>query len=343
MYRDVFDLIDHFTRMQRSREEDTSDFANQKHNRDLLPRLQERVENILYAYGTFHPIVYDIQGPSDAGADVLVVLRPRAEDQGGQVKTIGFQVKSDNEIGNKKTLSLLKAQRDDSFRKIDGLTAYYILLCADMRSHRERVRLITSEFRTADRTVVVEPTFAHHLLNLPLRRIEGIVSRAHQAEDVVFQKAIDVFNRVSSYSAGALLAYIALWIIFDGGSLTLRDIQEDSSLHGFYEDLAEEVDDAIAVADRGETQKVVSRGTQRVDSDGILIAEPMGDFEEALATDLELLDGNVIDMDTSSDGIKVIREEILPIVAVLSDAVLRYDLDRQQSLEYAYNLFGLES
>jgi hypothetical protein len=50
----------------------TSVFATMKHNDDLCPKFQDKLDTLLGAFQKYKKIVYDIQGPRDDGADIVL-------------------------------------------------------------------------------------------------------------------------------------------------------------------------------------------------------------------------------------------------------------------------------
>src|SRR5689334_13143362 len=149
MRETILDSITRLLRYQRAPGRITRMFRTWKHNIDTLPRLQQQLEMLLEAYGKFEPIVYDTQGIHDDGSDI--VLRCYPEGSATESELISFQVKSFDDLAKKTYLQELKAQRDDSFRKVIGMRYYFIMLCTNAEAHREKIRSIMSEFRSADR------------------------------------------------------------------------------------------------------------------------------------------------------------------------------------------------
>ena len=184
MRETIQESIARLPRFQRAPDRVTRRFRNLKHNADILPKLQTQLETALNAYERFETVVYDCQGINDSGSDICVQIDPDRKDP----HLICFQVKSFEDITKNAYLQELKAQRDDSFRKVRGLQHYFIILCTDVSKHRERIRSIMAEFRSAERTEVIEPAYAYTFLNLPNTRIEALVTRLMEYEDYVFRQ-----------------------------------------------------------------------------------------------------------------------------------------------------------
>jgi hypothetical protein len=157
----ILDSITRLLRYQRTPESVTAKFGHLRHNADMLPSLQTQLETVLNAHGKFEPVVYDCQGINDDGSDIAV----RFDPQSNNPELICFQVKSFQDLARPHYMQELKAQRDDSFRKVRGLRHYFIVLCTDAAKHKDRVRNVVSEFRSADRTEVIEPAYAYTFLH----------------------------------------------------------------------------------------------------------------------------------------------------------------------------------
>ncbi len=65
------------------------------------------------------------------------------------------------------------------------------------------------------------------------------------------------------------------------------------------------------------------------------------DFEEQVARDLDLLEHDFVDLDPVSDDLLIRPAGILPLVALVTDALVRYDYDAEHVLIYMFNLLGV--
>ena len=61
------------------------------------------------------------------------MLRYRSENSDRAPELICFQAKSFDDLAKKSYMQELKAQRDDSFRKVLGIHYYFLLLCTDSK------------------------------------------------------------------------------------------------------------------------------------------------------------------------------------------------------------------
>lgn len=160
-------------RYQRAPEKATASFQQMKHDSSLLPKLQAQLETFLIAHGKFREIIYDTQGIRDDGTDMILRVPQPMSDV--RPKLICFQVKSFLDFKSGDCMQILKAQRDDTMRKVHGLEYYFVLLCTDPAVHRKQIRNIMAEFRSADRTEIIEPAFAYTFLHHPQTRIDAYV------------------------------------------------------------------------------------------------------------------------------------------------------------------------
>lgn len=326
MFQTPLDIIERFVRYERSLQRETLQFRRHKHNADLCPTVQRQLERIIDAFSRFVPLVYDTQGPSDDGVDVLV--RVGAQEQSGAPgQVIGFQIKSEGEMGARDLLPKLKAQRDDAFRKVLGLTHYYMMLCADEAAHKGTIRRIESEFRTAAQTTVIEPTYAHYFLNLSPRRIEGFVTRALSSEDIVFRRALETVQ-VATQSAAVLGVFLATHYLTRPA--TIPELQSSGELRSYYDIFLDAKQHAAELAaELGEVPE-----DQAAD-----VPVDYADFESLFARDVELLDGVLLDV--REDAVVCRAEDILPLTALLTDARVRYDLSASEAVPFALEALGL--
>jgi hypothetical protein len=208
MFRTATAAVDHFLRLTRCLQVQTREFRNLRHNADLCPQFQLRLEAVLKAVGRFEPVVYDTQGVRDQGADVVIRVRDQRRSDVEDPELLGFQIKSFADFERPDLMRTLKAQHYDAFQQIRGMSTYFLLLCTDENRHKDTIRNIEAEFKGARGTIVIEPTYALTFYRLQERRIEGYVTRMMQADDLVFQEALKAVQ-VESPTGGLLLLHLA--------------------------------------------------------------------------------------------------------------------------------------
>jgi len=321
MPESIQDSIRRLIRYRRAPDRATSVLRQWKHNADILPRLQTQLETLLDAYGKFEPVVYDTQGIHDDGSDIVVRCRPKSEDRSPEL--ICFQIKSFDDLGKKSYLQELKAQRDDSFRKVMRLSQYFIVLCTDSLKHKDRIRHVMAEFRSADRTEVIEPAFALTFLLHPKSRIEAVVTRSMQADDYVFKSALESLQDMFTPYARALAVYMVVnWVLWGTVLFTVENLISSEELRKTYGELQQ--DELLEMEN---------------DPEGELY-RPY-DFEEQIAEDLTILESDVVDLTENLQEFRLNPGRLRSLIALASDSLARYEYDKGQLMDYMFNLMGV--
>jgi hypothetical protein len=323
MSETIEDSVRRLLRYQRAPDKATKTLRHWKHNADILPKLQAQLEMLLAAYGKFEPVVYDTQGIRDDGSDIVLRCRQTKEDKAPEL--ICFQVKSFDDLAKKTYMQELKAQHDDSFRKVTGMTYYFLMLCTDAKVHRDRVRAIAAEFRSADRTEVIEPAFAYAFLLHPKARIEALVTRVMEAGDYVFRSALESLDGLMSPSARALAVFVAVkWVLTGESLFRIEDLLGDPALRRVYGELQEQ-HNAVLVNMRDPEDEPYH----------------LFDFEQQLAEDLGILENDILGRAANLYDVRLEPDRLRSLVAVTSDALVRYEHGDGQLLEYMFNLMGV--
>jgi hypothetical protein len=230
----------------------------------------------------------------------------------------------------------LKAQRDDSFRKISGIASYYIMLCTYEKDHKDKIRNIEAEFRTADRTYVVEPSYAHAFLNIVEHRIHAIVTRICEADDVVMKKAIDAIE-YPSVSAKALALYLSLQWLKGKHDLSIAELASSSDLADLYLMIQQNEE---LLDQKPDTKKLAEIDEEEADDTFDLTTREMV-FQERLAFDIDILDHGVIDADSSGGTVSVYETHLIPVIALIADSMARYEYSFDDVLPYMLNVMGI--
>jgi len=340
MRESTLSSITRLLRYQRAPVSITRNFSAWKHNSDLLPKLQIQLEVILEAYGKFEPVVYDTQGIRDDGVDIA--LRYYPEGSSDQQQLIGFQVKSFDDLLSSDYLQGLKAQRDDAFRKVVGLSYYFIMLCTDAKKHHDKMRQIAAEFRSADRTEIIEPAYAYTFLQYPKTRIEAWIKRTFEAGDLVFKRALETLE-MPNPSARALAIFLAVKHVLSGSPrYAIEDLTRSFTLRAVYDDLRKRQEELLDIAN----QVALERDTKKAEGEEYETyddEEPiqLADFEQQIAQDLELLENDLVDMDSGSHNIVLRTDALRPVVAVVADALVRYEHNESDLLAYMFSVMGV--
>ena len=204
-----------------------------KHDKDLLPAFQRQLERVLDSYGKLSPITYDTEGFHDQGVDIAI-RRHNEKDEFDSL--IGFQIKSTDDLLQRKWLRTLKSQHYES-SVIKGLQQYYIVVCVHEEGHKDRVRKIEGAFKNAPRTKVIEPSFADYFLSLSQERIDAYIRRTLAGGDVVLKKAFETVD-FASRMTGALLVYLTVgFYIEPGGPVDLGAVMASDTLRAVHAEL----------------------------------------------------------------------------------------------------------
>lgn len=359
----LLDSLVQLLRYQRAPEAATGQFRNLKHNAHILPALQIQLEAVSKAHGKFREVIYDIQGIRDDGADIIVRI-PATEGEEND-RLLGFQAKSFGDMSKPTHMQDLKAQRDDAFRKIIGLEYYFIFLCTDMAKHKDRVRSVMAEFKSADRTEVIEPAFAFTFLHHPITRIDAFVKRSLEAGDMVFRDALEEVRGFAGPSSQALVILLAVNSILSGKSLFhIEELLGEKALRDIYDELREKQKATLAL-DAEELEALDFDSDEENDPDGENEPDrdfeegemseedsddwedseepqmPIAEFQDQLTIDLELIDSLATSEPKGSEGIQFLGTELRALTAVITDAIARYGYNKSELVNYMYDVMGI--
>lgn len=170
---------------RRSSPSATRGFVIKRHNADLCPAVQGRVEDTISRVGRHMTITFDVQGLADAGTDVVCRLQHDAE-----TRYIALQIKADDEA-KKGVYEKLKAQHHDTVSRYgEDLLDYYILLGWDQIHRADEVRRIANDFVKTPGVHVVEPAFAWNFLyEMSTVELEAVVRGHITQEDPILADA----------------------------------------------------------------------------------------------------------------------------------------------------------
>jgi hypothetical protein len=296
------------------------------------------LETLLAAHGKFREVIYDTQGIRDDGSDVVLRIPP----VGGETtpRLICFQAKSFDDLTKNSYMQELKAQRDDTFRKVQGLDYYFLVLCTDMKAHQARVRNVMAEFKSAMLTEVIEPAYAYTFLNYPATRIDAFVKRTVEAEDLVFKDALSELGNYGP-SAQALAIYIAVKSILTGESVFEQDeLLDSAALRSIYGELRQKqalLLEAAAQNDRSSDDDEDDDWAEQWEEEPIQISE----FQEQLATDLDIIESGVATQITGTQSIRFLAGQMRALSAIIADALARYEYQPDQLMNYMFDVMGI--
>jgi hypothetical protein len=181
-------LLEELLRYRRTSIAATSWFRDLKHDRDLCPRVETRLQELLDYYAKYQAIFNNVQGPRDRGSDVILRYN-LAIDGAGQEQVAVFQVKSYDDVNEKTYLKNLKSQYFDAQDKYgDNLERYFILVCTDQSRHQRQLAAVGSEMSKGN-IRVIEPRYAYTFLKLPSEIFSATADRFLRKEDYVHKEA----------------------------------------------------------------------------------------------------------------------------------------------------------
>lgn len=350
----ILDSMLFLTNYRRAPIEATATFRKMKHNSGILPKLQAQLELVLNAHGRFREVIYDTQGIHDDGVDALV--RISSSDSDATPGLIGFQVKSFDDMKNSGYLKDLKAQHSDAFRKVQGLTHYFIMLCTDITVHRDRVRSVESEFRSTPKVTIIEPQFAYSLLHHPATRIDAIVKRMVESQDLVFR---DAFNEVAAFDSPSVRALVVFLVV---ESVLKRQTEfhtphllNDHILEDIYSELREKQEQLLAEYRFKQEQETLDddfpdeedpeKGDDGWDEDDLENEEEeperIQDFQDQFAVDLDSMDTGFLQQDSRNATLQVEPNHLRALTAVVTDAVARFKYDRKELMDFAFDVMSV--
>lgn len=342
MQESVQDSIIRLLRYQRVPLAVTREFRSWKHNSDILPKLQLQLEMVLDAYGKFQPIVYDTQGINDDGVDIALPYWP--EGSSDQRRVIGFQAKSFDDLAKPDYLKSLKAQHDDAFRKVNGLSYYFVVICTDAKVHKDKIRQIESEYRSDSRTEIIEPHYAYTFLHHPKTRVEALIKRVFEAEDLVFKRALETLDQTSP-TARALAIFLTVKYTLTGQVAYSSDaLLGERTLRAVYDHVRNRQEELLDVAHQVALERDVAREQGQGEEDWGDDEDPpqVAEFEQQIVEDIELLNNDVVEVDSSSSpDVKLRVDQQLPLIAIVADARARYDHTEQELMAYMFNVMGV--
>jgi uncharacterized protein DUF4365 len=342
----LLEVFERLLRRQRSPLSATRHFRDWKHDRHILPKLQEQLDTVLVALKKFEPVVYNTQGILDHGTDIAVSYK--TSDEGDEQKElIGFQVKSYDDLSKSDYMKDLKAQTYDSFNTVRGLRYYFILLCTDAEEHAMKIQNINAAFRSTERTKVIEPRFAYTFLKSPATTAEAFVKRTMEADDLVFRKALDSLDQPSP-SAQGLAIFLAVKSVLTGQQeFSQAELIRDSGLRRIYDGLREKQAELMEGAlEDDEPQESDTRDREMDDEDDLHEEDDaemvrVAEFEPQITEDFETLEADLIDRDSGSDSFIMKTDQLRALNAVIADALARYEYSESELMAYMLSIMGI--
>lgn len=336
------ELLEQFLTARRTSASDTGAFIAMKHDRDLVPGMQERLTRISEAYGFFTALSYETQGITDNGADVSVRFRELHAAADSAHAVIGFQIKSHEELKDAAAVAKLKAQRDDAFRKIPGLAHYYIVLCAAEGALKKRLNAIRSEFLGASQTTVVDPAQALRFYRRTLLQIDSQVKVLMDESDKVLLLLRRELDTGSATTKALVCSLVARFVLTGDLDVPVANLMEGALKHQYDIAVLEAERTQAHVAAMEESYNLGDEVDEGEDLPSGLTHLLDGGLENgsALAADLSNVEGDFIEQSPDGQTVRLLLNRLPAAIAVAADAVVRFDYTANEVVEYLLDLAG---
>jgi hypothetical protein len=182
------ELLAYFLDLRGVVDEETEQFRRFQHNDDLCPGFYRNVDALVTAYCSYRTAVWDVQGPTDQGVDVLLCYR----DAEGEARRSALQIKSFQEFASwskrRPMTETLLAQHSRA-RNTAKIDKYYIVCCTDLVLHRDRIRQISAAFMNYEDVKVIVPTKALPFFVMSEQGVSIEVTRVLCSDDPLFRSA----------------------------------------------------------------------------------------------------------------------------------------------------------
>lgn len=320
MYRKLIKTIDGLLRFDESPQSKTSMFMELKHNSDLCPNIESQINLILNSFEKYRNIAYDIQGFRDEGTDV--VLRFGNEDN---QKFIAFQIKSYDDLQKGNYLEKIKLQYHDSYHRAyrQKLEHYYLLLCTDINSHRNKIRQIKCEYQNYHNATVINPTYMATFYRLNELRINSYIETLVKEGDYIYKEALKVINDLTPTEIALLLSIVEKFTFDNIFQLEVEDLLYDKFINNIYDTIPDFPRDYYFFKE---------------EKDYFERERPM---KERFTEDLDRLVQEFISVNQNGSLIILENKIVLPLISILIDVNIRYNYTSEYLLMYIFNSLGI--
>jgi hypothetical protein len=353
MFEFLSKIIDELLRYREGSIRSTETFRHLKHNKQLCPAVEKKLNTVIECLNKFHNVAYDVQGIHDRGTDVL--LRDSGEES-EESNYIAFQIKSFDDLNSEDYLKQLKAQCFEALTEYGKeLEQYYILLCTDKSAHENQIREIKKAFGASSAVTVIDPQYAMTFLRLNEIRITAIVDSVLRKDDFVYERAKTMLQDLIPSEVALTVAIVYESVINRKINLDMELIRNSKFIKDLYNRLPDYPRDYYFffdeedqyISEEGEDfAEEVERiykffGVKWVNGKFTLPTDRKRDFNIRLSEDLDLLDGQLFSIKGESGEIELDYEYALPIQAILLDAMVRYGYSGDDLLGYIFNALGV--
>lgn len=332
------ELVHELLRYKSSSDNATKAFEESRHNDYLCPLIEQQGNRILDCFVKYHSVAYDVQGINDRGTDVLLRYYEKSEIGESESKFIAFQIKSFNDLNAKNYLRELKAQCLESLSAFgEKLDQYYIILCTNKITHRNKIRQIKNAFASTINVTVIDPSYALTFLRLSPLRINSVVSILMRDDDIVYERAIQTLTDFAPTEIAVFLAivYEALQLLNRNRSLNLNKIVGQNFIIDVFSKVPDYSRDyyGLLVSNIGYETDDDETDNKPID----LNRELQIRFAEAV----DSLEGSLFSFDGDSYEIVIDFDYSLPVQAIILENMVRYEYRGDQLLTYLFDSLGI--
>lgn len=301
----------------------TRGFARLRHDKDLLPGLQRRLDILLAGFHRDTKATLDIQGFTDEGTDVLVRVHA-----GEVTEFLCLQVKSHVEITQPKLANELLLQWQRSVDRYKPLR-YYILLFADLASakHQRAIRSVESAFVKKPAVSVVTPVYLATFWRLRSDVMDALATSVHRSGDPLIADAgASLMELDTAPQAGLVLALLANHVV---GKRSVS--REALGMSDWFVKLVCSVEPLSPYWENPPTnlQKTRSLLRTRSNADSSVYEQRLTAILAAIEEDLDLDEGR---------GQIALADPWHPLVSLMHEAVAKYDLTGDALIRYMLTL-----
>jgi hypothetical protein len=238
-----------------------------------------------------------------------------------QNEFVCFQIKGEWDLAEKDFLKTLKSQYFDSRKEYEqGFKDYYIVVCYSIvtddkgrlvvdKKRQETVKAIIREFAHETRVRVIEPEYAAWFLSLSAIQIDALIKSRFGDEDIVYKEAIDLVSELGVTEKVILVFILWLQLYRNKLSVTTHEITQSPFMQRIHQMLADEAH------------------------------FPIYDFDDQIAHDLEILENQFIERD-STGGFSLPIHSVQPLAILMMDGNIRYEHADEELLEYMLRVVG---
>jgi hypothetical protein len=211
----------------------TALFRKQKHDKDLVPNFNDKLNEILGYFDRYRKISYDIQGIRDKGVDVLLKYEYDFE-----TRLIGLQIKSYNDLETESWMKNLKAQVLDAinFYGVKNLQDFYVIFCTDVLIHKAQIRNATADLVSMPNFPihVITPEHALNFLQMEEYLIVSYLKRKLSEDDPVVIEGQEELARLSLAQSAMVIEAASIYINEGRRELNYDEIIESSFVDNIY-------------------------------------------------------------------------------------------------------------